>query len=443
MYFFVHPFIEQRPRIIWLGQLYKAFRYVVHLNLFPSIPATMDPFELRIQRLSTRTFMFSFIFSFIILLIYTATAPINKWITLVKPTAQQYYDLVAEHEQTLICPCSQISTTYETFMKINYSLHPVCGSFYLKNQWIELMFASEGLFWSDDFRLVSIFTFQALNSFCQLATYIIENTLKEFYSTLFVSVMVDSKALFGSQMDAAIRQFITMITNDFSSSLRMIRDTTQTNALLTVLMTNYGLVEGEFSDLITSYTVYYSDDCVCGFNSSCIGRTAIFQNFSRSQAWYVPAFYRGCMVIEALRQSNLEPFFNQTFLEQLIVQLKSRVPIDLPVLDSSLLVRFLRNTTLGLIIDSLMVVDWNWLIHHHHYYTECQPNECTYQVLLRNNAAAILTILIGLTGGLITALRLIIPRTISIAMRSLRFIKRNIIGIETNSMDPTETRQEL
>lgn len=53
-------------------------------------------------------------------------------------------------------------------------------------------------------------------------------------------------------------------------------------------------------------------------------------------------------------------------------------------------------------------------------YAKWQPQEGTYTSMSRNSILAILTILIGLMGGLVTGLKLIIPIFVKLAMKCLR-----------------------
>ena len=86
-------------------------------------------------------------------------------------------------------------------------------------------------------------------------------------------------------------------------------------------------------------------------------------------------------------------------------------------LDSSITSRFHQNTTIGDILDKLMVESWNWSIDHADYYVECHPAECVYTVVTRNDAIYIVTTLIGLIGGLMTGLKLMVSMSMSLSMK--------------------------
>ena len=86
--------------------------------------------------------------------------------------------------------------------------------------------------------------------------------------------------------------------------------------------------------------------------------------------------------------------------------------MNVTALDKSLSSRFFINSTIQELVDQLMVEEWNSSIMYENYYNECQPSECTYTHQTKNNVIYIVTTLVGLIGGLITVLKLIVPRLV-------------------------------
>jgi beta-lactamase regulating signal transducer with metallopeptidase domain len=64
-----------------------------------------------------------------------------------------------------------------------------------------------------------------------------------------------------------------------------------------------------------------------------------------------------------------------------------------------------------------MVEEWNSSIMYENYFNECEPTECTYTHQTKNNILYIITTIIGLIGGLTTALKLIVPRLVMLARK--------------------------
>jgi hypothetical protein len=94
----------------------KTRHYFENLNLFPSIPPSTDPSELRMKHISTRSFIVSLGLSLAILLLYTSTVSILKTVTVRTPSLSDYTALYEQHPETLACPCTKVSVIYSTFL---------------------------------------------------------------------------------------------------------------------------------------------------------------------------------------------------------------------------------------------------------------------------------------------------------------------------------------
>jgi hypothetical protein len=87
--------------------------------------------------------------------------------------------------------------------------------------------------------------------------------------------------------------------------------------------------------------------------------------------------------------------------------------MNVTALNPSLLYQYEINTTIGEIINNMMVEQWNSSIIFENYYRECQPLQCTYDVSTRNDAIKIVTTVFALLGGLITVLKFSVPAIMS------------------------------
>ena len=224
------------------GRLFTKLKHsCLTLNLFPSIPPSTDDSELRRQRISTRLFIFLLILSLSVLIVYTSVITITETVHVNTPSLSHYSQLYSEFSQTLTCPCSKISVSNEKFLHINYTLHQVCNSTFVSENWI-LYFAYASIaryVFSGDYRSASILAFQTLSAFCQLVNETIATSLIRFYSNQYVSATVTPLQLFKTQTQTLIDEFISSTANSFTSSLRMIRGTTQGNGLQSAFQTNY------------------------------------------------------------------------------------------------------------------------------------------------------------------------------------------------------------
>jgi hypothetical protein len=91
--------------------------------------------------------------------------------------------------------------------------------------------------------------------------------------------------------------------------------------------------------------------------------------------------------------------------------------MNVTALDSSLPSQYFINSTIEDLINHLMVEQWNSSLIYDSYYNECQPAQCSYTYVTTNDIIYIVTTLIGLVGGLITVLKLVVPRLVKLFVR--------------------------
>jgi hypothetical protein len=379
--------------------------YISTFNVFPSVPPSTNEYELRTQRISTKLFIIAFSISLIILLLYNSLNKITKTVTVEAPTFMEYAHLNATYSQTLNCPCSKISINYGKFLHGNYTMHQVCTSTFINQTWIRhLSNANETEFLTTICRCPAAYAFQALKSFCNLLHETISNGLIQFYSNQYVSASVVPKTLFESEIESLTNQLRSSLTNNFLLFLATIRDANQVNALVSALQNNYhGTSNGDKKILLSTSRMR---NCSCTFPSKCIFPS--FQNVNRNPRIY----YKRCIVIELLLQSNLECFYNQQCINDLQHQISSSSPINVPALDKSLPSVYSINETIEKLLDKLMIEQWNISATFENYYNQCQPIKCVYTSEINNDIVYIVTSLFGITGGLITVLKFIIPRLV-------------------------------
>ena len=400
----------------WLKRLHN-------LNFFPSIPPSTEEFDLRNQRTSTRLFIVLLILATTSLVVYYALINITETITVNSPTSERYAHLYSTYSQTLTCPCSKISISYDKFVAVQYRMHQVCTSMITDATFVQKFFI---VIPNDnmnlrDFRLLGLYTFQALRAFCEISSRSILDSLTGFYAHQYVSATVTSEKTFRSQSDGAFNQFVSSTTSSFLSSLLAIRDTTQANALLSGRMTNYEMSTilpniGFPFELIIPHSKNYSG-CNCAVSYDCVEQAAIFNGSSENRLFVVPGLYIGCLLTESLLQSTLECLYNQTCIDQLQSYLMTASIIRVRALNSSASSRFSTTSIVQKLVDAMMVEEWNSSSAYANYYDECRPSYCTYTYVTRNNGVAIVTILLGLIGGFVTVLKLIVPVAVRVMAR--------------------------
>jgi hypothetical protein len=392
--------------------------YLTTFNVFPSVPPTTDPYELQNERISTRLFIILLTIILTILLLYTSLVNVTKTVNIKNPSLAQYSQLHATYPQTLTCACTTISINYEQFLHVEYSFHQVCNSIFVTEEW-NLYLASSYIVdqvYLDDFRTTATYTFQALSVFCDLINRTISDSLIRFYSSQYVSASVIPLELFHVQVQSLIDQFILSTTNAFLLSLSMIRGTIQGNALLSGLQSNYAFFVSDDNKTLLSSVEDYSD-CKCDASPTCVEPSAFYDSDNGNALFIVPGVYIGCYIIESLLQSTLECFYNQSCIREVRSYLKRNFFLPIIALNSSLPTQYFINSTIEELVDNLMVEQWNSSLMYDSYYNACQPAQCTYTHQIKNDIIYIVTTLVGLVGGLITVLKLVVPRLVELVRR--------------------------
>ncbi|CAF1183739.1 unnamed protein product [Rotaria magnacalcarata] len=425
--------------------LRAGFQYLRNFNLFPSnSPTTIDSRTMKDQIISTHLFILSFCLSLAILIVYTSLATATKTLTLKQPTSDQYAQLYDKYQASITCPCTQISIDYGIFIHVNYTLHQVCTSAFVTKDWVTYLRIAQGtqFFSVFDFRLTSQFTFPVLRSLCQLVNDAILNSLAHFYVTQYVSGYVIPSSLLESQAQALVNELRASTINEFSGSLDIVRQTTQANALHSALQSN------AYNYLVPGYTyiniwpMFYGN-CSCETSPECSTSSAFYDGPTVSVLSLVRGMRTGCYILEALLQSCLECFFDPICFDSLISYLNSTVIWNGTVMNRTAPSRFLTTSTVGDILDELMIEIWNWTLTFDDYFEECRPIACSYTVTTRNDVVNIVTTLIGLVGGLVTGLKLIVPNLVIAVYYVLRKRKRRVCEINVVANDLHEVSHDI
>ncbi|CAF1306966.1 unnamed protein product [Adineta steineri] len=397
----------------------KLKTYFKMLNMFQSVPPSTDEHNLQNERISTRLFIFLFGLVLIILLVYNSLITSIKTDDFKTPTFEKYEKLYKSYSATITCPCKKILIDYKEILHIVYTLHQVCNSIFVTQDWIQyLTHPSEHeqrRMKNEDLRMSGRNAFRALNSFCKLVNQTIDDNLEQFYLNQYVSTTVTPKNLFVSQIETIVNQFRSLITSNFHISLNMIRNTTQNNGLYSALATNYNLYAVSINGNLLPPSIDYGD-CSCDDTSRCVIEYGIYNYTTKTPLLSVPNFYRGCYIIEALLQSSLQCFYDQSCINQIQLLLSSSSK-NITALNPLLSSEYFVNSTIEELLKKLMIENWNLSKKYENYYNECQPIECNYIHEIRHGIVYIITALVGLAGGLITALKIVVPILVKFVRR--------------------------
>ncbi|CAF1205762.1 unnamed protein product, partial [Didymodactylos carnosus] len=252
--------------------------------------------------------------------------------------------------------------------------------------------------------------FQVLATLCLLSQQIVKDELLVFYSTAFIIDTFVSKLTFIQQVVALTNTFKDRTKNSFTTTLSSVKDLLQSNSLLTVLQTNYALVHANYdSDLLVILDRLYNGVCSCAQSSLYVEEAGIYQNVNgRLQIIFnISNFYTGCYVVEALLQSSLAYFYNQTSVTELQSYLdfgNDSEKFNVTALDLSIPSNYAPTTTIGDLLNMLMIEDWNLQTSFESRFNVCQPLSCTYMYSGHNGRIYVVTTTFGLIGGIATVL---------------------------------------
>jgi hypothetical protein len=128
-------------------------------------------------------------------------------------------------------------------------------------------------------------------------------------------------------------------------------------------------------------------------------------------------------MVDSLLDSTLESYYDKMYID-LIYKFQPTVnwngeewntstphpqPLNITRATTS---RFPPNTTVRNILNVLFVEDWHEEVNFTKYYQECKPIQCTYNEKMRKNVLTVATTIIGLLGGLSTALNIVVPNSV-------------------------------
>ncbi|CAF3852763.1 unnamed protein product [Rotaria sp. Silwood1] len=408
-----------------------------NLNLFPAVPPSTDSDTLRNERIATKLFIILLILGTFILSLYTYFTIVIKTVHVKNPTVEQYTQLYSQYSQKLTCPCSKVSIKYEKIINVTVTFHQVCTSDFISELWLKYMKSTAITLYFADFRRFSIYTFQTLQILCRLVNKTISANLDDFYSDQYISTSTTPQNLLRIQIDSLFARLIISMENSFLQTFQLIRSTTYQNVLTSAALTDHYHTDVDLLGIPLSFIVARSNiwsNCDCAVKATCIQSAAIYNITNNRVLYTVSGMYIGCYLIEATLQSTLECLYNKTCLDMITSHVTRSLAIDWIPLNSSQS-QNLANETIQAILDQLMVQKWNWSINYDSYYTECQPYECMYTYESRNDAIYIVTTIIGLVGGLTTALNLGI---LKIALPILKYTQRKkrriipIMSFQTN-----------
>lgn len=436
------------------------FRFIKQLNLFN----TYSTNEKQIQReiLTTRIYLILLPTILTILVVYSAQKELYYAVQVNNPTPDTYQRLLDTYPGTLVCPCSQFSLSYSTFVTLIPRFHPICSSDFVSDPWLAYLYHDDASSYIPiDIRSVGNAQFQLLRTLCESSKQAIDNAFKAtFTSTLFVSShgMLLESELVHVQVQAFADDFIINIASEQRRQHTLFATFFERNFLVSALETsaipiidaafNLKMEIAEYPPVPDSALVEVAMVCTCDATYTCGTLLGIYNNslyesdYSSLTDVYlqvdtllttVNGFQSGCLPFGSLLLSTLECYSNQSCLNNIMNYLPTS-NTSFEILDSSILNGSTPTTLIGNLADELMVEQWSIEMNYSRYFAACRPLSCSYTYTERFSILYIVTTLVGLLGGLITILRVVCPQFTQIFYQIQTYILVKKANYPTSSL---------
>ena len=407
--------------------------YLRNLNVFPPSDDRIDQEDEHQRRssiLATRLYFFALALGLVIIAVLVWLNRQTTIVTVEYPSITQFEALPFDAH----CPCSRASVSYSEFTSVQSIFHQVCSSDFVSDRWIEAIFSGSNstYFYVFDFRTYGSAQFQALASFCHLATASVVESIALFHRTSMVSPQVQSDMVFQSQVQAIMDQFLLTAPSQFRAQLQLVREMTLGNKLVSELQTNvilfYNIDSGDRYRIQADVVFYPLDEghwCSCFTDLGCGTDSYIMNLFGEPTQidtpidlpilMSIPGLVSGCLPVDSLLVSTLECFYSEICLYELLSYFPTSANFTAMVESNTS--RFKSNSTVQTIVDALMVETWITNISYEKYYAQCAAIRCTYSINERHGFLFVATKLIRSLGGLTIIFGLIIPLIIGFIRR--------------------------
>jgi hypothetical protein len=210
-------------------------------NLFKS--TNRSPESIRHQYLSTRIFLCLLTGSLFILLLFTTISEQTTSKTYRHPSYINYKQLYKKYSDKLICPCTEMTPTYSSFVGITPIYHPLCSSAFVKQIWFNQLLITKPIgVYMTDWRFASLGYFQSLAALCKLADDTIRNDLEEFGTRTIVTTRLLHEDLLRSEMNDTLDGLLHSMQTEFERVNNIFRLLLQVDQYFTGISRN-GLFE--------------------------------------------------------------------------------------------------------------------------------------------------------------------------------------------------------
>jgi hypothetical protein len=369
----------------------------------------------------------------VVLVFYTGLVERTKTNTIHNPPPSTYEYLHSLDTEILECPCSNISVPYNNFTtRLNVSFHPVCTSDFISSQWLTYInqFGRVAAWWLQrrDFRKWGILFFDLIRSLCNLADAGVSDAIQHLRSSLLLTAEAVPASQFHAQVNETFESFLKSTSTQLARSLQVFRASDQSNALFSLLSTNWTPRYGKnssFASFMNLPVTYNHGSCSCATSTSCL-EPAGFYNLSLTRVYTIEGIFSGCNSLESILRSSLACFASSVCLSDMqnatslgrpsgsVAVLTVRVS---PIRFSSENTRFNANDTIESIAYQMFIDSWSHETSYERYYNACAPVYCKYAFRRRADVAYTLTTFLSVYKGLTMGLRFAVIFLVKLAFK--------------------------
>ncbi|CAF3798193.1 unnamed protein product [Adineta steineri] len=385
----------------------------------------------RLGQWTTRLYIILFIVGLFVLLVYTIARRQTVTKTFNQPSFILYNRLHHEHQDKLECSCSFIASKFEQFVEIEAKFHQICSSSFVLDEWqtnlTNGLVSDLSIYEQRDYRRFLSSHLQFLQGLCQISNSSVNNSINQFLSSLFVTTKLLSEKDFYDRVDLLVKQSQLSAPITFSRIYSLIGSINHGNAIISSFGSNFEYIapfyKQQFAYTPTQAIIY--DKCSCGLYPNCTTEANFIErNHSKSLA--IKGLKMGCIPSESFRSSTLECFYDESCVQliQQYTNYTNRI-ISLNATKS----RFLINTSVAELMNDLFIEEWSRTMNYSLYFANCFPSFCSYNYIEKINLLYIVTVLLGLQGGLAIVLKWICPLIVRLLFKLYHYRKnrRNII----------------
>ncbi|CAF1350011.1 unnamed protein product, partial [Adineta ricciae] len=382
----------------------------------------------------------------------------SKTVVISNITPDLFRQLSFEHGETLSCPCKTITIPYRNFVFNNVTMHPVCSSIFVDEQWIErLYFANASLYGVFDFRTTAFSQFKIFSKFCSLSKEMISKIRTDLNNTDLISIELLSETQVQLELDGITAIQKNNAVSQMVSFLNYLRTTIQSDYLVTGLGTNWliqlikynqwtSLTAGTAVKLFlnpVSFLTCSSRNLIIAATLSPLSNISIsFSQRTRLQALpnstIVKGFFTGCTPLEAFLQSTLECLYENECLQIWLKYFPELNQTNKNWINSILTSKH-ENISVINYINTLFIQNWSIEMNYPIYFDQCSPSLCTYTTQNRVALSYAITLFISLYGGLIIILRLVASYFIDIFFKFQKYSNHR----NTNTFEPIQSLKHL